>query len=54
MKVEIELFKPNSKSRDFLYSLYVNDLFICSVHNFNVLALHLKKHWFRLLELENR
>lgn len=54
MKLVIELSKPSSKCRDFLYTLYINGLFICSLHNVKLVEDHIKRHWFAILELEKR
>lgn len=52
MKIEIVLTRPKNSQEDYLKTLYVNDLFICSLHDFDLIKYHLKKFWFRLLELE--
>lgn len=38
--------------KEFHYTLYINDVFICNVCNRDVLKRHLKKNYYSLLEKE--
>lgn len=50
MTIVIECFKPKAECRDFLYTLYVNDIFICSLHNLDLIKIHLRKHFDKFRE----
>ena len=54
MKVYIELYKPSKECKDgFLYTLFINDLFICSLHNLDIVKEHIKKEWYNIMKMEN-
>lgn len=52
MEVIIECYKPSIECKDFLYTLYINGCFICSLHSLDIIKIKIKKMWHQLKELE--
>ena len=49
MKIEIEM-RWAECDKEFHYTLYVNDIFICSVCSFDIVKLHLKNNFSKFKE----